>query len=92
MFHPETRNRPPVPLKFAPGVLVNDADVGLDDLDHLGGDVQVGVVGYGDSVVAVFDHVDGEFDALADCVVLYVGKDEATFVKNKYRLYLLCGK
>ena len=51
-------------LKLSPDHLVDDADVGLDDLDDLCGDVLIGVVRNRDSVLAVTAELHGGIDCL----------------------------
>ena len=61
---------------------VDDAGVGLDDLDDLGGDVLVCVGRDGEAVVAAAVHLDGGVDGLQEAPLVNAGKDEAGLVKG----------
>ena len=69
---------------FAPDHFVDDADVGLDDLDDLVGDVDVCVVRDGDGSAVLFfpDHFDGCVDGLEEAFCVDAGEDEAGFVQS----------
>lgn len=53
----------------------------MDNLDYFVADV-VGVVGYGDAVVAVAGHADGEVHALQEALLVNAAEDEAGFVEG----------
>ena len=53
----------------------------MDNLDNLVAHI-VGVVGYGDAVVAVAGHADGEVHALQEALLVNAAKDEAGFVEG----------
>ena len=65
---------------FAPHHLVDDADVALDNLDDLGGDVLVHIVGHGQAVVAIAAQADGGIDGLEQRGLVDAGYNEAGFV------------
>ena len=54
----------------------------MDEFDDFGGDVFVGVVGDGESVVVVGVEGDGEVDGLEEGVGVDAGEDEAAFVEG----------
>lgn len=68
-------------LELPPHHLIDNANVALDDLDYFVADV-VGVVGYGDAVVAVAGHTDGEVYALQETLLVNAAEDEAGLVKG----------
>ena len=53
----------------------------MDNLDDLVADV-VGVVGYGDAVVAVAGHADGEVHALQETLLVNAAEDKAGLVEG----------
>ena len=53
----------------------------MDNLDDLVADI-VGVVGYGDAVVAVAGHADGEVHALQEALLVNAAEDEAGLVEG----------
>lgn len=53
----------------------------MDNLDYLVADI-VGVVGYGNAVVAVAGHADGEVYALQEALLVNAAEDEAGFVEG----------
>ena len=63
-----------------PHHLVDDARIALDNLDDLGGDVLVYVVGHGDTVEAVLAKADGGVDCLKQAAAVDAGDDEAALV------------
>ena len=65
-----------------PDHLVDDAGVGLDDLDDLGGDVLVGVGRDGEAEVAVTVHPDGGVNGLQKAALVDAGEDEAGLVEG----------
>ena len=54
----------------------------MDEFDDFGGDVFVGVVGDGESVVVVGVEGDGEVDGLEEGLGVDAGEDEAAFVEG----------
>lgn len=50
--------------KFSPHHLVDDTDVALHDLHHLGADILVHIVGDGDTMLAVTAELDGGVNGL----------------------------
>lgn len=69
-------------LEFSPDHFVDDTGIGLDQLYDLCGDALVGVVGHGESVVAVAYHGYGCVDGLQQGVCVDAGEDEVAFVKG----------
>ena len=71
-------------LLFSPNHFIDDADIGLDDLDDLVGDVFVGVVRDGDgaTVLLLAYHLDGCIDRLKESFLIDTGEDEACFVER----------
>lgn len=69
-------------LDLPPDHLIHHADVGLDDADHLGGDVFVNVVGDRDAGEAVADEGDGNVYALEKALGVDAGEHEAAFVEG----------
>ena len=67
--------------RFPPHHLIDDSDVALDDLYYFVADV-VGVVRYGDAVVAVVGHADGEVYALQETLLVNAAEDEAGLVEG----------
>lgn len=65
-----------------PDHLVDDAGVGLDDLDDLGGDVLVGVGRDGEAVVAAAVHLYGGVNGLQEAPLVDAGEYEAGLVKG----------
>lgn len=51
-------------LVLAPDHLIDDAGVGLDDLDDLGGDILVGVNRHRDAMISSFVHLDSGVNRL----------------------------
>lgn len=68
-------------LELPPHHFIDNADVALDDFDNLVADV-VGVVGYGDAVVAVAGHADGEVYTLQEALFVNSAEDEACLVEG----------
>ena len=66
---------------FPPHHLIDNANVALDDLDYFVADI-VGVVGYGDAVIAVSGHADGEIHALQEALLVNAAEDEAGLVEG----------
>ena len=60
--------------------LVDNADVGLDDLHDLGGDILIYIVGDGKTVVALFAEFYGGIDGLEKGLRVNTGNDEVAFV------------
>lgn len=69
-------------LELAPNHFVDNANVRLDDADHLGGDVFVNVVGDGNAGEAVADEGDGYVYALQEALGVDAGKHEAALVEG----------
>ena len=67
--------------RFPPHHLIDNSDVALDNLNDFVADV-VGVVGYGDAVVAISGHANGEVHALQKALLVNAAEDEAGFVKG----------
>ena len=61
---------------------VDDAGVGLDDLDYLGGDVLVGVGRDGKAEVTGAVHFHGGVHGLQEAALVNAGEDEAGLVKG----------
>lgn len=53
----------------------------MDNFDYFVADV-VGVVGYGDAVVAVAGHADGEVHALQEALLVNAAEDKAGLVES----------
>ena len=53
----------------------------MDNLDYFVADI-VGVVGYGDAVIAVAGHADGEIHALQEALLVNAAEDEACLVER----------
>lgn len=70
-------------LLFPPNHFIDDADIGLDDLHDLIGNVFVGVVGDGDRAAVLFlaNHLDGGIDGLKESFRVDAGEDEAGFIE-----------
>lgn len=66
---------------FPPHHLIDNTDVALDNFDYFVADV-VGVVGYGNAVVAVAGHADGEVYALQEALLVNAAEDEAGLVEG----------
>ena len=60
--------------------LVDNADVGLDDLHDLGGDILIHIVGDGKTVVALFAKFYGGINGLEKALRVNAGNDEVAFV------------
>ena len=69
-------------LELAPDQRIHHADVGLDDADHLGGDVFVNVVGNGDAREAVADEGDGDVNALQKAKGVDAAQNKATLIQG----------
>ena len=69
-------------LKFPPHHLIHHAGVALDDFDHLGGDVFLGVIWHGDAVVAAFVHLHGSVNGLKEAALINARQDEAALVQG----------
>ena len=69
-------------LELPPDHLIHHADVGLDDADHLGGDVFVYIVGDGEAGEAVADERDGDVHALQQALGVDARKDKAALVES----------
>ena len=63
-----------------PNHLVDDAGVGLDDLDDFGGDVLVHVVGDGDAVLSIAAEFHGGVNGLKEALFVDAGDDEIALV------------
>ena len=74
--------RTQAPLELPPDHLVDDAGVGLDDLDDLGRDVLVDVVRDRGAVVAGGIHGDGGLDGLQQGAGVDAGDEEAGLVQR----------
>lgn len=61
---------------------VDDAGVGLDDLDNLGGDILVGVGRDRKAEVAGAVHLHGGVHGLQKAPLVNAGEDEASLVKG----------
>ena len=70
-------------LLFSPNHFIDDADVRLDDLDDLVGDVFVGVVRDRNRAAVLFltDHLNGDVDCLKQAFRVDAGEDEACLIK-----------
>jgi len=68
-------------LELSPNHLVDDTNIGLDDLDYLGADI-IHVGGNGDAMVAILGHLYGEVNTLEEALLIDTGEDEAGFVKG----------
>ena len=68
---------------FSPDHLVNDADIGLDDLDDFVRDVFIDVIGDGDcaAVFLLTTHLNGCVDRLKQSFRVDAGEDEACLVQ-----------
>ena len=71
-----------LPLALPPHHLIDHASVGLDDLDHLGGDIFLNVVGDGDAIAAVTVHFHGSLHGLYQTVALDARQHEAALVQR----------
>lgn len=71
-------------FSFSPDHFIDDADVGLDDLHDLVGDVFVDVVrdGDGTAIFLLADHLDGGVDSLEKSFCVDTGEDEAGLVQR----------
>ena len=69
-------------LELPPNHLVDNADVGLDDADDLGGDVFVDVVWHGNAREPVADQRNGNVHALQKSLGVDTGEDETAFVQG----------
>ena len=69
---------------FSPDHRVDDANVGLDDLHDLVGDVFVGVVGDGDgaAIFLLADHLDRGVDRLKQTFRVDAGEDETRLIER----------
>lgn len=77
------RNSPAhIHLKLPPNHLIHHADVGLDDADHLGGDVFVNVVGNRDAGEAVADEGDGDVYTLQQALGVDAAEHEAALIQR----------
>ena len=54
----------------------------LDDLDNLGADIFIGVVGYGSAVVAIADEFDCRINRLKESLGVDAREDESCFVER----------
>ena len=75
------KNRDPS-LEFPPDHFVDNARVGLDNFDHLGGDVLVHVVRDGDAVLAVAAKFHGRIHRLQQGFPVDAGDDEVALVQR----------
>ena len=71
---------------LSPHHLVNDAGVGLDDLDDLGGDILVVVGRYWETVVTAAVHLDSGVHGLQEILLIDDGENEAGLVKGLWAL------
>lgn len=69
-------------ILFSPHHLVHHANIALNDLHHLGGDIFIHVVGYRCAVVAVLDKFYGRVDRLEQSLGVDAGEDEACLVER----------
>lgn len=67
---------------FPPHHLVHHANVALNDLHYLGGDIFVSVVGNRSAVVAVFNKFNGRIYRLEKSLGFDAGEDEACLVER----------
>ena len=67
-------------LSLPPYHLVDDADVGLDDLHDLGGDILIHIVGDGKTMVALFAKFYGCIDGLEEALRVDAGNDKVAFI------------
>jgi len=77
-----TRSDPFLFLFFPPDHLIDHAGIGLDDLDHLGRDVLLNVVGHGYAVVPCLVHLNCGIHRLEHLVGSYARQDEVALVKS----------
>ena len=68
--------------KFPPHHLIDHAGVGLDDLDHLGRNILIGVVRHGRAVVAAAVHLNSGCHRLQQALPVDAGKDKARLVQR----------
>ena len=69
-------------LIFAPDHLVDDPDVALDDLHHLGADVLFDIVRHRDAIVAVLVHGDGGVHGLQQRFLVDSSYEEAGLIEG----------
>ena len=67
---------------FSPNHFVYDTYITLDDLDNLGADILIGVVGYGSAVVAIADEFDCRINRLKEALGVDAREDESCFVER----------
>lgn len=73
-LHAQTR------LELTPHHLIDDADVALYDLHHLGADILVHIVGDGDAVLTVTAELDGSINSLEQGFLIDTSYDEVALV------------
>ena len=69
-------------LELPPDHLIDDADVGLDDANHLRGNVFVHIVRHRDAGEAVADEGNGDIYALQQALGVDARKDKAALVES----------
>ena len=69
-------------LELAPNHLVDNSNVALDDLDHLGADILVDVVGNGKTMVTIVVHIHSALDCLEERLLVDTCDEEATLVEG----------
>ena len=69
-------------LNLSPNHFVYDTNITLDDLDNLGADILIGVVGYGSAVVAIADEFDCRINRLKEALSIDAREDESCFVER----------
>ena len=67
-------------LSLPPYHLVDDANVGLDDLHDLGGDILIHIVGNGKTMVTLLTEFNCGIDGLEEALRINTGNDEVAFV------------
>ena len=67
--------------ELSPNHFIYDTGVGLDNLDHLGGDVFLNIIRNRDAEVTDLIHGDRSIHRLQKSLFVNAGKDEARLVK-----------
>lgn len=69
-------------LELAPNHFVDNANVRLDDTNHLSAYILIHIVRYGNAGEAVTDEGDGDVNALQEAYRVDAGEDEAALVEG----------
>lgn len=69
-------------ILFEPDYFIDNACIGLDELDDLGGNVRVDVVGYWEAEVSAAVHLYCYVNGLKKRCFVYAGEDEIAFVEG----------